>query len=182
MHIWLCPCLKKSSFFIFIVFCNWACHTQKYESISQWTRNYIMLSFNFRKNYKWDVFRLASDDNISGSELACWNACFTVNRVVLCILIFVFVFTTSVISKFTFILMTTNIFPNKGGLKNPNQTLKYFKEKKEFTNVEVTWIWSLLLAVIAPYVFTVLKYLWVLLFKKTRKLNFTVLLAVSCLL
>uniref|UniRef100_K1Q406 chitin synthase n=1 Tax=Magallana gigas TaxID=29159 RepID=K1Q406_MAGGI len=67
------------------------------------------------------------------------------------------------------------------GLKNPNQTLKYFKEKKDFTNVEVTWIWSLLLAVIAPYVFTVLKYLWVLLFKKTRKLNFTVLLAALCI-
>lgn len=141
-----------------------------------------MVWFNFRKNYKWDVFRLASDDNISGSELACWNACFTVNRVVLCILIFIFVFTTSVISKFTFILMTTNIFPNDGGLKNPNHTLKYFKEGKEFTNVEVTWIWSLLLAIIAPYVFTVLKYLWVLLFKKTRKLNFTILLAVSYLL
>ena len=124
------------------------------------------------------MFRLASDDNISGSELACWNACFAINRVALCILIFFFVFVTSVISKLTFIMMTTNVLPSTGGLKNPNGTLKYF-EKSTFTSVDVAWIWSLLIAVTAPYVFTFLKYFWTLVFKKTRKLNYSVLLAVS---
>ncbi|XP_061164529.1 chitin synthase chs-2-like [Saccostrea echinata] len=132
------------------------------------------------KHYKWDVFRLASDDNISGSELACWNACFVINRVVLCALIFFFVCVTSVISKFTFILMTTNIFPPNGELKNPDKTLKYFKNR-QLTSVEVTWIWSLLIAIIAPYVFIVFKYILILLFKKTRKLNYKVLLAALCI-
>lgn len=64
--------------------------------------------------------------------------------------------------------MVTNVFPSNGGLKNPNQTLKYFKENK-FTNVDITWIWSLLLAIISPYVFAVFKYIWSLLWNKTGK-------------
>ena len=74
--------------------------------------------------------------------------------------------------------MTTNVLPSSGELKNPNGTLSYFKESA-FTNVEVTWIWSLLIAVTAPHVFTFLKYFWILVFKKTRKLNYTVLFIVS---
>ena len=78
--------------------------------------------------------------------------------------------------------MTTNVLPSNGGLKNPNGTLRYFKGDEltnVFTSVDVTWIWSLLIAVTAPYVFTFLKYFWILVFKKTRKLNYSVLLAVS---
>ena len=74
--------------------------------------------------------------------------------------------------------MTTNVLPSSGELKNPNGTLSYTKGG-EFTSVDVTWIWSLLIAVTAPYVFTFLKYFWILVFKKTRKLNYTVLFIVS---
>ena len=74
--------------------------------------------------------------------------------------------------------MTTNVLPSSGELKNPNGTLSYTKGG-EFTSVDVAWIWSLLIAVTAPYVFTFLKYFWILVFKKTRKLNYTVLFIVS---
>lgn len=94
--------------------------------------------------------------------------CFLATRIAACILIFILVFTSSVLSKLTLILMVTNVLPSNGGLKNPNQTLQYFKENK-FTNVDITWIWSLLLAIISPYVFAVFKYIWSLLWNKTRK-------------
>lgn len=64
--------------------------------------------------------------------------------------------------------MVTNVLQSNEGLKNPNKTLQYFKGTT-FTNVDITWIWSLLLALIAPYVFAVVKYIWILLCNKKWK-------------
>lgn len=120
----------------------------------------MLYIFLYRSTYK--------SDDVSKKKLPSGKHCFLPHRIAACILIFSLVFATSVISKFTFILMVTNVLPSNGGLKNPNQTLQYFKSTT-FTNVEITWIWSLLLAIIAPSVFAVVKYIWIWLFNKKSK-------------
>ncbi|XP_061164528.1 chitin synthase chs-2-like [Saccostrea echinata] len=130
--------------------------------------------FSHRSTAKmWDVFQVSSEDNVSGSELACWNACFYVTRIALCIVLFTLVFMSSVISKFTFLVMTANIFPatNATRLKSLGGTLSY---SSKFT--DINWIWGMLITISAPYLFTVFKYTWVLLFKNTWSLHWNTLL------
>ncbi|XP_062589948.1 chitin synthase chs-2-like [Saccostrea cucullata] len=130
--------------------------------------------FSHRPSAKmWDVFQVSTEDNVSGSELACWNACFYVTRIALCIVLFTLVFFTSAISKFTFLLMTANIFPgnNATRLKSLGGNLSY---SSRFT--DINWIWGILITISAPYLFTVFKYSWVFLFKKTWPLHLNTLL------
>lgn len=107
-------------------------------------------------------------DGVSKKRLSTGKKCLNLTRIVACISVFILVFSTSVVSKLTFILMVTNVLQSNEGLKNPNKTLQYFKATT-FTYVDITWIWSLLLALIAPYVFTVIKYIWILLCNKKWK-------------
>ncbi|XP_048773867.2 chitin synthase chs-1-like isoform X2 [Ostrea edulis] len=134
-----------------------------------------------RSTAKWDVFQVSSEDNVSGSGLACWNACFLITRTTFCILLFIIVCVTSMISKLTFLTMTANIFPpsTKNRLKTLGGTLSYTGRSWIYTDVR--WIWGVLIAISAPYLFTVFKYTWVLLFRKTWPMQWRTLLAVVCL-
>jgi hypothetical protein len=130
------------------------------------------------KTAKWDVFQVSSEDNVSGSYLACWNACFHITRAALCIVLFTIVCVTSVISKFTFLTMTANVFPpsTANGLKTLGGTLSYSGRSWAYTDVR--WIWGILITISAPYLFTVFKYTWVLLFRKTWPMQWNTLLVV----
>lgn len=124
------------------------------------------------------MFQVSSEDNVSGSGLACWNACFLITRTTFCILLFIIVCVTSMISKLTFLTMTANIFPpsTKNRLKTLGGTLSYTGRSWIYTDVR--WIWGVLIAISAPYLFTVFKYTWVLLFRKTWPMQWRTLLAV----
>ncbi|KAK3082737.1 hypothetical protein FSP39_003848 [Pinctada imbricata] len=135
---------------------------------------YILYSHFRDRSAQWDVFRVTSEDNVSGSELACWNVVFIINRIVLCTLIFLIVLVTAVLSKLTLILMTSHIY-------HPMQrmsSLKTLYSKMSYTgsgSTEVMWIWSVLLVVSAPYFFTFLKCFWRLFFKTTKPLTLKLL-------
>lgn len=130
------------------------------------------------KTMFWDVFRTGSDDNISSSEIDCWNKCTVIARIIVLIIMFLIVLIFSVLSKLTFVMMTSNIFPPR------NNTIasahKTFNERLTYHNggaLNVAWIWSFNMILSAPYFFTFCKYLWRMCFKKTGKLQCVPLLA-----
>lgn len=141
---------------------------------------------DFRNTGDWDFpSETKPDDHISGSENDRLKFYFTVIRVVFCIMIFFFVFVTSVISKFTFILITTNVLSSNEGPKNPNDIFNYYKNTK-FSRVNVSWVWSLLCVLTAPLIFTFFKYFQLWFFaknlkseKEKKKMDYTVLLKAS---
>ena len=128
----------------------------------------------------WDVFRVTSGEDVSDWDTQ-WNACFLFIRTIFCCILFVFVLWTSVISKMTFLIMTSNIYPPllENNLKSLNGTLFYGNQFSSSTDVR--WIWGILIAVTAPYLFTVLKQLWTLLLKKTWPMKWSTLFLVNFL-
>lgn len=123
----------------------------------------------------WDVFRVTSEDNISCCSNECWNTCFRISRIMFCSLLFLLVLMTSIISKMTFLLMTSNIFPSttENNLKTSNGTLSYTTN-----STDVKWVWGILLTITAPYLFTILKYLWVLMLQRTWPMQWNTLIVV----
>lgn len=103
---------------------------------------------------------------MSSSTNECWNACLIIIRITFCSLLFMVVLVTSTVSKMTFLLMTANIFPSttENSLKTLNGTLSY-----PLNSTDVRWIWSILITITAPYLITIMKYLWVLM--KQNKAN-----------
>ena len=131
----------------------------------------------------WDVYKSGRNDDDSDSDLACWNAVFVFNRVILCCLLFLIVLVTAVLSKLTFVLMTSQIYPPMGAnysLKTLHDKLHYRLNNTELLQkTEVFWIWAVLMAVSTPYLFTFIKCLWRLLFKRTKAFKCSILIAVS---
>ncbi|XP_021365805.1 uncharacterized protein LOC110458442 isoform X2 [Mizuhopecten yessoensis] len=124
------------------------------------------------KKLFWDVFRTGSDDNVSSSEIDCWNKCTVVARIVVLIIMFIIVLLFAVLSKLTFVMMTSNIFPPADGAKSAAH--KTFNGKLTYHSggsMNVTWIWAFNMVLSAPYFFTFGKYFWRLCFKKTGKLQ-----------
>ena len=120
-----------------------------------------------------------SDDNISADSLSLWNKVFALTRIVVIFFMFAIVLGTGVISKFTFLVMTANIFPPHAdyytSMKTANFTLTYNRTDK--TNV--LWVWALILSMSAPYFFTCLRSFWRLCFKKTHPVKLSTVLVVS---
>ncbi|XP_033728979.1 chitin synthase chs-2-like [Pecten maximus] len=130
------------------------------------------------KSMFWDVFRTGSDDNVSSSEIDCWNKCTVIARIIVLIIMFVIVLIFSVLSKLTFVMMTSNMFPPADNSKSAAH--KTFNGKLTYHNggtMNVTWIWAFNMVLSAPYFFTFCKYLWRLCFKKTGKLQWRPFLA-----
>lgn len=112
---------------------------------------------------------------MSSSTNECWNACLIIIRITFCSLLFMVVLVTSTVSKMTFLLMTANIFPSttENSLKTLNGTLSY-----PLNSTDVRWIWSILITITAPYLFTILKYLWVLMKQRTKPMQWKTLIVV----
>ncbi|XP_053386467.1 chitin synthase chs-2-like isoform X2 [Mercenaria mercenaria] len=128
-----------------------------------------------RSSNKWDVFRETSEDNVSSSELDFWNTVFKVTKVIFAIILFILVLGTAVISKSTLFILTSNIFP-PNSFRNTSLKTSHFHFRYQTSETAVTYIWSLVLVVIAPYFFTMVGKVWKLIFKKTRPLEFKPLL------
>lgn len=155
----------------------------------------ISANYNFpflfarKENHLWDVFRVTSEDNISDSDLAIWRTIFIITKIIIVFLFFVIVLGTAVITKITFLIMTSNIyvpsqtkdvnFTSDGPYKIKELDGKLtYKQADGEAKIEVTWIWALITVMSAPYFFTICKCLWKLCFNKTRSLKIIPLLVV----
>ena len=140
-----------------------------------------MCSVHFSCETKpWDVFRVTTGEDVSDLDSQS-NACFLFVRTIFCFVLFVIVLLTSVISKMTFLIMTSNIYPPllENNLKSLNGTLFYGNQFSSSTDIR--WIWGILIAVTAPYLFTVLKQLLTLLLKTTWPMKWSTLILVNFL-
>ena len=126
------------------------------------------------------MFTETSQDNLTSSEIDTWNKIFKVTKVLFSLILFCCVLGTAVISKSTLFLIISNIIPpstlQNSTLKSANNHFRYVT-----SDTAITWIWSLVLIVIAPYFLTVLFSVWTLIFKKTRKMKWRPLFVVGLL-
>jgi len=137
--------------------------------------------FSSRKDKKsWDVFRESSSDNFSSSELHLWDTATKVTKVIASLFIFIFVLATAVISKLTLILMTSNMFPPENHFNSSAKTA-YGLLSYKATETNIMWVWSIMIVMGTPYVFTFIKCAKRLCFKKTKRLDKTTLCIVSVL-
>ena len=85
---------------------------------------------------------------------------------------------TALVSKLTLIFMLSNINvpidKNSTSLKTYNASVIY-----TYPKTEVTWIWAILLCMMAPYIFTMLTSLNKMIFKTTNPVKPVVLIIVS---
>lgn len=127
----------------------------------------------------WDVFRVTSADNVSSSDLSCWNLVFKIARVIMITFFGLVVLTSAVVSKITLMYMTSRI--NVPASTENGTKLKTFFHELNYpvSTTEVTWIWALLIAMVAPYFFTLCTCLRKLCFKKTSQLKAIPLVIVS---
>lgn len=135
----------------------------------------ILIIYLRSERKPWDVFGISSEDSMSSSTNECWNACLKIIRITFCSLLFMVVLVTSTVSKMTFLLMTANIFPSttENSLKTLVGTLSY-----PLNSTDVRWIWSILITITAPYLFTIMKYLWVLMKQRTKPMQWKTLIVV----
>ena len=137
-----------------------------------------MITSNCSMAKTWDVFTETSQDNLTSTEIDTWNKIFKVTKVIFSLILFCFVLGTAVISKSTLFLIISNIIPpstlQNSSLKSANNHFRYVT-----SDTAITWIWSLVLIVIAPYFLTVLFSVWTLIFKKTRKMKWRPLFVVG---
>ncbi|XP_053385767.1 chitin synthase chs-2-like [Mercenaria mercenaria] len=126
-------------------------------------------------NYPWDTFKETSTDNLSSSDIRLWKTIHKVTKVIFIVILFFIVLSTAVVHKSTLFLLLANISP-----PNPtrNSSLKTSMYHFQYDSIETsaTYIWSVVLVVISPYIFTTISSVWSLLFKKHAPLECTPLL------
>ncbi|KAK3593492.1 hypothetical protein CHS0354_037014 [Potamilus streckersoni] len=121
-----------------------------------------------KKEKSWDVFREVPSESVSGDNLEFWRKAFVITKIIVCIVLFLTIIVTTVISKMCFILVVSNIFPNNNtALRSARNTLIYKDDK---TNV--LWIWAMIMIIGAPYFFTICRCLWRLIFMITKRKSF----------
>ena len=108
-----------------------------------------------------------------------WKWLHKLLRFVVCDVIFCLVLGSATISTLSFLLMTYQI--NTSGtnftLNAENGSTYVIKDGDRATNVR--WIWAIMLVVSAPYLFTFVRNLKKMIFKKQRRVKFVPLLVVS---
>ncbi|KAH3754146.1 chitin synthase chs-2-like [Dreissena polymorpha] len=123
-----------------------------------------------RESNKWDVFWETSQNDVTSSDLDFWKNAFKFTKVVFAIVLLVIVLGTAIISKGTLILIVSNIFPpnalHNSSLKTVNGYFRYHT-----TDTATRYIWSLVLIVLAPYVYTIISCLRRLIFKKIKPIE-----------
>ncbi|CAC5365574.1 CHS1 [Mytilus coruscus] len=121
----------------------------------------------------WDVFEERSKDVNSQSDIDFWNVIFKITRTIVVTVFALIVCLTAVMSKLTLIYMLSKI---NVPINQDETSLKTFNGSVIYPNgsaskTEVTWIWAMLVCMLAPYVFTLIKSMNRLLFKKTNSIK-----------
>ncbi|VDI58932.1 chitin synthase [Mytilus galloprovincialis] len=131
---------------------------------------------------RWDVFRVTSEDNVSSSDLSCWKLVFKIARVIMISLFGLIVLTTAVVSKITLTYMISNINVPMATSDHNGTNLRTFFQTLNYPakSTEVTWIWALLIAMVAPYFFSLFSCLRKLCFKRTSPLKVVPLIISLC--
>ena len=139
----------------------------------------------------WDVFRVVNKKKSRDMDDTYLNLSKKIAKVLVCIFLTLVILLTTMISKSTLFLITSNIYTNvtldctwisetevgscvrvpsdhaRRGNFHPSQ------------GVEVRWLWALYIVVCTPCVFTFCKCLWRMCFKKTRNPTIRVILLVG---
>ena len=141
----------------------------------------IIVFFCRKQKEPWDVFEERSKDANSQSNIQFWNNIFKITRVIFISVFAVIVCLTAVISKLTLIYMISNInaptSKNVHSLKTYNGSVIYPAEK-----TEVHWIWAILICMLTPYLFTLIKSMNKIFFKKSRPIKPIALVVVRCII
>ena len=137
----------------------------------------IFILFCFRRRKKWDIFKVSTNELSSVSENQKWRTAYVILTVSLCCFFFIVVMATATLSKLTFLLMTFNINPRDSFALAYDNTTYVLKSSDHV--IEVMWVWSLLMVICAPYLFTACSSMWRLVFKTTGTLKCIPLLVVS---
>ena len=85
---------------------------------------------------------------------------------------------TAIVSRLSLLVMTYNVRPAADNFTISHQSRQYVL-KHVTGHVDLKWVWSLIIVVTSPYIFTAISCLWKLIFKKTEPLRCGPLLAVS---
>lgn len=140
----------------------------------------------------WDVFRISSRDRYKGTSRSYVTLLTKMVKVITSIFLTLFILTSTVVSKSTLLLITSNMYTNVtldcekadvlGHVKSCRRVPPDEPPKPTFIpsqNVEVRWVWAALVVVCMPYIFTMFKCIWRICFKKTRRPAMSVMLIVS---
>ncbi|KAK6165558.1 hypothetical protein SNE40_022465 [Patella caerulea] len=134
---------------------------------------------------RWDLFEITSDDKDEESTNEFWKSLNMVVKAVMCCVLFLLVFITSVLSKLSFLIIAHNINTTidevvleKAGhcpenLTKCNVTEGGEKYALKASNrvVDIQWVWGMTIIICLPYIFTIFKCFKNFCFEKTRKLN-----------
>ncbi|KAL3855409.1 hypothetical protein ACJMK2_014620, partial [Sinanodonta woodiana] len=120
--------------------------------------------------YYWDIMRdTRAEEHLSVPNDRMLHGVYVAVKVTVCIILFLLVLTTAVVSKLCLVLITSNIFPPRN---DTNDTTSYWVQKSvhytisyptDTTNVQ--WIWAMVLIISAPYFFTAISCGWKLIVK-----------------
>ncbi|XP_033728584.1 chitin synthase chs-2-like isoform X2 [Pecten maximus] len=173
--------------------------TMENEALPEPDRNYSVindtrdstLSSNLDKKTAikpWDVFRIMPRKSNSVFDDLFVNVLKKVVKVIVSIFLTLFIMSMTILSKSMLFLITSNIYTNvtldcvttllPREVTSCRRVLpdEPLKDTFQFSqHVEVRWIWALFIVVCTPYMFTCVKSLWRVCFKKTRHTRFRVL-------
>ncbi|ESO97576.1 hypothetical protein LOTGIDRAFT_208748 [Lottia gigantea] len=122
------------------------------------------------KQKKWDLFQTFPEKRNQEAINEYWNKVNVCIKIFLCIIFFLIVLATSLITKLTFIIIAYNI-----NIPSNNLDFEFLKPKLRIKDktmeTDIRWIWSLVLIIIAPYIFNLAKCLHTQCFKKAKKMK-----------
>ncbi|XP_041374240.1 chitin synthase chs-2-like [Gigantopelta aegis] len=128
----------------------------------------------------WDVFRIQTKSKTFSLDDATISIFRKIVKICVGILLAMVVLVTTVVSKSTLLLITSNVYPNvtlyceevpgrhftSCSRIPPDRTSGRVYRLSQ--NVEIRWVWALFFVVITPYMFNLCKCLWRSCFKRTR--------------
>ncbi|KAK7493294.1 hypothetical protein BaRGS_00015420, partial [Batillaria attramentaria] len=122
--------------------------------------------------FEWDVFKTDSDKQASSSSATYgfWKTVNFVVKVLLCLLFFCIVLGSAVLSKLTLLVMVYFINPLQVDTILPGSNGTDLVIKASNKQLDVSWVWAILLVIWSPYVFTGISSLFQLIFKKSPRL------------
>lgn len=134
-------------------------------------------------NQVWDVFEETAWENLAHADRKFWARVNFVSRIALCIFLFLFVTGCSCLTSICFFIIVQNInFNISGRLPSEAASAKVQWRSGTDSFVHVEWVWSAIIMITAPYVFTLFSCVAKMCVKKTRPLLIKPLLMVSQLI
>ncbi|KAL8565048.1 hypothetical protein ACOMHN_003424 [Nucella lapillus] len=124
-----------------------------------------------KKPSSWDVFGETEEDiGTSQSDTHTWKIINAAMRLVVAVVFFVLVLASAVVSRLSFLMLTYNIRPRADNFTVSRHSRQHVL-KVVSGQLDLRWVWALMMVITAPYLFTALTCLWRLIFKKSDPLR-----------